>query len=637
MANAFDQFDAPSKSVNTFDKFDAAPEKEKMPISDAVRPFTDVANRALVAGTLGAPVDIATTVMRPFGYKEKEPVGGSEWFGKQMEQMGLVTPTRRPGAEFAAAIAPAVITGGVGAVKGGINLAKKAKDYYSLAKGEKAEALAEALKTKLSTKAEDVIAGAEKAMQEPKAKLQQVGKAQEQLGAREPVAAARQAKREQQVEKSINELSSGTPALAEDLGSFIQSKGQSNLKSLKTTREREAITNLKDPAFDTSRGREAKGDFISTNPKSAPAFNEVVEELNTQIARTPEPYRSQLKSRFESVMGKEVPLSQGELAAQQVRSSITGEPMRTSKREPMTLDQAEFLRRMLTDKKAYEVEGFTALDVNRMTDLSKKLVQAMGEYEPRVTEYIKKYGELSAPITKALGGRGEALTNIELMTPEEVMFSADKTAATNYFLNGSQERAKRLLDLTGGKTPDLMNRIRAYFKNEVNGMNSNQVSNFISKNEGLLREFPELRKPLQNISEAKKVAETAGVAAGKRAESAATRLAGEARTAEAAIAPKEKIAEKFRIYQNQITALTPKDSINKAESLVNSLRQDKLIGDAAHRDLLTQIERIKTEYGDSAQAAQNVQLMLRKQLVYGGLKLGGLGVGAYYGLKALGQ
>jgi len=84
------------------------------PDSDNRRPVTDVLNRALVAGTLGAPVDIAAMAMRPFGYKEEKPFLGSEYIGQKMEQMGMVSPTRRPVAEFAAALAPALVTGGAG-------------------------------------------------------------------------------------------------------------------------------------------------------------------------------------------------------------------------------------------------------------------------------------------------------------------------------------------------------------------------------------------------------------------------------------------------------------------------------------------------------------------------------------------
>lgn len=86
---------------------------------------TDVLNRGLVAGVVGAPVDIASTVLRPFipGIGES-PVGGSEWIGNKMQQAGMVSSKRRPIAEFAASLidpatAPAAIAKGtaLGAAK----------------------------------------------------------------------------------------------------------------------------------------------------------------------------------------------------------------------------------------------------------------------------------------------------------------------------------------------------------------------------------------------------------------------------------------------------------------------------------------------------------------------------------------
>lgn len=71
----------------------------------SIRPATDVLNRGMVAGAIGAPVDIASMAMRPFGYKTAEPVGGSDWIMRQMENAGAVSPERRPLSEFAASMA----------------------------------------------------------------------------------------------------------------------------------------------------------------------------------------------------------------------------------------------------------------------------------------------------------------------------------------------------------------------------------------------------------------------------------------------------------------------------------------------------------------------------------------------------
>lgn len=61
--------------------------------------LTDVANRGIVAGALGAPIDLISMALRPLGYKNPEPVMGSEWIGRKMENLGLVSSERRPAAE----------------------------------------------------------------------------------------------------------------------------------------------------------------------------------------------------------------------------------------------------------------------------------------------------------------------------------------------------------------------------------------------------------------------------------------------------------------------------------------------------------------------------------------------------------
>ena len=43
-----------------------------------------VANRGLVAGVLGTPVDMVSSGMSLLGYKHPEPVGGSEWIGNRL-------------------------------------------------------------------------------------------------------------------------------------------------------------------------------------------------------------------------------------------------------------------------------------------------------------------------------------------------------------------------------------------------------------------------------------------------------------------------------------------------------------------------------------------------------------------------
>lgn len=80
--------------------------------ADVVRGLVDVANRG-AAAALGAPVDLATAVLRPLGYQHPAPVGGSEWIGHGLQAAGMVTSERRPAAEALAALAvPGALAGG---------------------------------------------------------------------------------------------------------------------------------------------------------------------------------------------------------------------------------------------------------------------------------------------------------------------------------------------------------------------------------------------------------------------------------------------------------------------------------------------------------------------------------------------
>jgi hypothetical protein len=60
----------------------------------------DIANRGYAGGLLGAPADIGNELMHSmsFGYipKQEKPIGGYEWFGEQMEKLGMVSDKRYP-------------------------------------------------------------------------------------------------------------------------------------------------------------------------------------------------------------------------------------------------------------------------------------------------------------------------------------------------------------------------------------------------------------------------------------------------------------------------------------------------------------------------------------------------------------
>ena len=77
-------------------------DQRKKQMLSALQAGTDVINRGTIAGTLGTPVDLANTALQAVGLGSDKPVLGSEWIGDKMQQAGMVSPERRPVAEFAA-------------------------------------------------------------------------------------------------------------------------------------------------------------------------------------------------------------------------------------------------------------------------------------------------------------------------------------------------------------------------------------------------------------------------------------------------------------------------------------------------------------------------------------------------------
>jgi len=142
----------------------ARPQPKQEPASTAgaspiTRSFTDVINRGAIAGALGAPVDIASLPFqlgtRLVGKEFPEVPFGSEYIGRKMEQAGMVSPTRRPLAEFAAGMA-APVAGAVASVgKAGVGLARQAI-------GKETKAAAEAAKRSVAQQYQPAITEAER-------------------------------------------------------------------------------------------------------------------------------------------------------------------------------------------------------------------------------------------------------------------------------------------------------------------------------------------------------------------------------------------------------------------------------------------------------------------------------------------
>jgi hypothetical protein len=108
------QFDL-KKSLQGFDP-KAAESTAKNNIKQALQALTDNVYRGGVAGLAGSPMDMTNMLGNALrtgsnaalgtDFKQVEnPIGGSEWIGQQLQNSGIVSPTRRPIGELLAGVA----------------------------------------------------------------------------------------------------------------------------------------------------------------------------------------------------------------------------------------------------------------------------------------------------------------------------------------------------------------------------------------------------------------------------------------------------------------------------------------------------------------------------------------------------
>ena len=311
-------------------------------------------------------------------------------------------------------------------------------------------------------------------------------------------------KAENQQLSSLDKLGKKTNIIADDVANFVRTQAQKFIKGEKDIREIEAITKIKDPAFDVARNKQKSGQYIANDSKSAPIIDSLIKDVKEQISKTPFSVQSVLNKRLDDIVGREVPLSEAEKRAAQVRSSITGEPIPTTKIEPVNFDQFEHLRRILNDGSFGEIEGVKALDGNRMKSSSKTIVDAMDAFSPGFKNYLNKYELLSQNINKARDSVvGKQALREHGILEDSIQYDVNPQTVVNNILNGTQSGAKDLINLVGKKTPELETILRGYVRNNMEGMSAAQAKAYVEKMEGFGREFPQIYNDIKQVAQAK--------------------------------------------------------------------------------------------------------------------------------------
>jgi hypothetical protein len=583
-----------------------------------------IAGSAVPGGVLGA------------GFKYGRPILGATLGGAATSATGYVPPERG----YEGRVGPALFGGTLGAALGtaGPLVTKglsKASDVVSKAMPGEFKAGAEALRQRLSGVAQEISPTQQEISALERGRVPSVAaeRAAERdiRGAQSRVQTEleNRTKQAQAVEQKALQQVAPEKITDEQLGGFIQPKGRENVERLKGTRQTEAITNIKDPAFERARSREAKGQAIENFPESANQFKEVISEIEKQIERVSEPYRSQLRARYASIRGNERPLTEAEKRVEQLRAAtIPGYQPRSVATDPMTLDQAEFLRRMLKDKDLSKVEGFAAIDPFRMNELGDKLRKSMEAYEPKIAEYIAEYERRSVPVTKALAGKGERAIETDISKEPNVLFSEDKKAVANYYLDGTAQRANRLLDLVGGKSPEVTKMVAGNIRSKVEGMDSKSIRDFVQKNEGLLSVFPEVRQSTEALAKAKEAVEKASRMTGSQTKRLSEALGVPSTTAK--ITPESAGALKKDV-DNFLYAMkdaNAKQIVGYSKKFIEQLEQSGRLSTDQYRSLFKQIQDIEKTGMEQQEAARQVRNVL--------IGIAGLGGSAYAARTGLG-
>jgi hypothetical protein len=619
---------------------------EKATMAATAVPALGLGSQLLKAGTVGTKIAPyfarAAEVLTPTSFKGllgattgAGAVGaGTEGIRYLAEQRGA-TPQQQQLIELGSDVGLGAL--GYGASKLAGKGARTLKDVISAASYEPSKKATLGLRGEAVTEAQ----AAQKAL-ETEAKMKASGKTPE-VESQRAISDVR-FKTKQQVEQqakqakanqdaTLNQLSA-RPVRDENLGNLIQTKGSQNVENIKLNTEKEAIRDIKDPAFARARQRAAAGDYPESNPEAKQFLDQAIADIEQQIADTPAQFRGPLEQRKNILFGDEVPLSQGELRVEQLKASIDPNYMpKSTKYQPLSLQQLEFLRRWAKDPILRKDTGFGALDATRLKNTSDLIREAQIKYEPDVKRYIDTYRAGKEAENLALGGkRGESITAEVDARTDTPIFTGKPQEAVNYYLDGTFNSADKLIRLMGGKSDELVNAIKGNFREKLTDMDAKKAADFVQKNRGLFQAFPEIRplvdKVVQSKVDAERLTKMSGLSTKRLQEALGTELSTKQAVAKGAAEP-IKIAESLNNQLIKMRDSTGKESVDISKDIIDNLFKNKLIGEDQYQKLLNQTREAYQLYGNTDKA--------RKQVAYitGSALIPVIGITGYYKAKAM--
>jgi hypothetical protein len=533
----------PSKQEGPWAKFSEEKTLAEKPFIErqktAISPVTDVLNRALVAQTIGAPVDIATMAMRPFGYKTEAPVGGSEWIGKQMEKAGFVTPTRRPVAELLTGLSPL----GVPAARAVAGMAKPVAGFIT---GKPVREAAQAAKEAAAGQYEAPISEAELARQKAARTIEQIERqptvAAERAKAKELTPKQQAAELQAKLRRPTREKMAGKARIAE----------QRAAKSEEIVRESEAQKVAAQQAVDALDRQLVSLPGITAEQLGKPLRNATKKLQNDVISARAE--GSNFKSVIEAA-GDVPSINTNSLvsAAQDIKAGSRNPNVRammdeviglakTGKQNALSLRSADSLRKYLSKDIINNFFPKTGADKETLSSLRKLRSALIKETPQEYKEALGKFSTLSRPLD--IVERNGALKQVLDIDPISTVEKLTEAQVTGEIINKARQGHpvfSRLLEID----PTIKDSARLHFTQDLFGKgvapSDSVFRNWLRSNERPLRQLG-LYDEFKNIRSARIAAQRA-VDEAKTAETVAKGVKTEAKEAAAEALKKSKLSE----------------------------------------------------------------------------------------------
>lgn len=569
---------------------------------------TDVTNRGLVAATAGAPVDIINLGLSGIDYlrspgkaeksiKEKynvptdqfklsseKPVGGSEYIGEKMQQAGMVSPTRRPIPEFAAGLAPSLLSGGAG-------LFKQISKIPTVGKAKAAVGdLAESLKTALG--GESSVLARERGTRQETA----LREASTRFGA-EATAASDASK------TALNNISKPTNEF--QVGEGLRKLGKTNERQLEGTADRAAEV-LKTKYFEEGRAKQKAGEYWSQSQTGREFLKYMQDVIN--------PANRGKYTDFEIAAVKDL--------NQQLQSiKYKGEVIRP---------EIEKIEKIIRDAKKLPsqatMNGADALKQQHMGKLARKLEdsvygyvdeagKAVAGFAPTGRTFHNVYAQMMQPLNAYESQVGKVLAQ-ELQGLRGIFTSDASQIPAKVFQSPEQIKILERMDIS---KDSLLPFAKQHAANELSKLKtSEEINNWINSTKGsYLQEFPELQKQVKNYADifAKNESTIAGKQAGKTAIEKKTGEVG--KTQEASQSYVTKAIQDVENLQKR----EPNKVAGEAVKIISDLRQKRLISPEMAAKIETEIAKADKLYEGADKSKKIGYLILGSGLgLYGSNK-----------------